>query len=383
MPSEPARLPTVTPSRDGQAPRGAEPVPGDGQHLAEGGATALARQFLAAPGEAHNSALMAALEEARGALRRLRTSGNGRADRVAEELGGLAGGPLDAERFAVLLDRDPGLDPSQLEFFDKAVSVLEWATDESARVAEVSVSEAETLAQVVDRTLRQRGRAFGAVRALALLRTGEFRASEHARLLEGLPWDEWRSVEREVAPPLVVSARGSQLDTLPALAPFLDGRLRMILLVDAPASPAPLARLIAPGTLVMQVHDPSDLERLSGFPGPAVAALMPESCASFIHDPRAGEADDDPSPALEILSLPDAPPRRWIGGTSPLQQARDLDLLRAWSRMPAGGGAPSAGSPGSAPPDRGAPARDAASEPAERLASWLLSQARLDDVEQG
>lgn len=379
MPSEPTPLPTVTPSADGATPDRADAAENHESPTTGNDSTASARRLLDRQAEAHRSALTEALEEARGALRSLRSSGNGRAGRVAQELGGLAGGPLDPERFAVLLEREPGMDPEHLEIFEKAVSILEWATDESARVAEVSVGEAETLAQAVERVLRQRGQAFGAVRVLALLRSGEFRTGEHASLLEGVPFREWRTVERHVAPPLIVITPGHFLDTLPALAPVLDGGVKILLLAEGPTPPAPLARLIAPGILVAQAHEPGALERIAEFPGPAVAALVPDSCAAFVHDPGTEAADGGDAPVFRILSLPDSTPRSWIGGMSPGQQTRDLELLRAWSRAPNGTPGSDVAAPEGASKKEGVKERDPTTEPAERLASWLLSQAELDE----
>jgi hypothetical protein len=379
MPSEPTPLPTVMPSADGASLDVADAVENPGSPVSADHPSASARKLLDRQAEAHRSALTEALEEARGALRSLRSRGNGQAGRVARELGALASGPLDPERFAALLERDPGMDPEHLEIFEKAVSILEWATDESARVAEVSVEDAETLAQAVERVLRHRGRAFGAVRVLALLRSGEFQAGEHASLLEGIPFRDWRTVERQVAPPLIVTTPGHRLDTLAALAPLMDGGMKILLLAEGPTPPAPLARLIAPGILVAQAHDPGVLGRIGAFPGPAVAALVPESCAAFIHDPGTEVADGDAAPVLRILSLPDSTPRSWVGGMSPGQQARDLELLRAWSRAPDGPPGSSVAAPEGGSKDDEAKERDPTIEPAERLAAWLLSQAELDD----
>jgi len=379
MPSDPTPLPTVTPSTDGATPDAVETAETRPNPMTGSDSAAWARELLDRQAEAHRSALTEALEEARGALRSLRSSGNGRAGRIAQELGALAGGPMDAERFAVLLEREPGMDPKHLETFEKAVSILEWATDESARVAEVSVGDAETLAQAVERALRHRGQAFGAVRVLALLRSGEFRAGEHASLLEGIPFRDWRTVERQVAPPLIVTTPGNRLDTLPALAPVMDGGMKILLLTEGPTPPAPLARLISPGILVAQAHDPEVLERVAAFPGPAVAALVPGSCAAFIHDPGTGATDGDAAPAFRILSLPDSTPRSWVGGMSPAQQTRDLELLRVWSRTPNGPPGSDVAAPEGASKKEGVKEPDPTIEPAERLAAWLMSQAELDD----
>jgi hypothetical protein len=341
------------------------------------------RHLLAPAQEAHRTALEAALEDARGALRTFRPSGNGHAGRAARELGALALGPIDPERFALLLDREEGLDPDRLELFEKAVSVLEEAVTGARAVTEVKVDEGGSLAEAVEGALRDRGRGFGAVRTLALLRTGEGEG-DAGELLAGLPFRSWRTLERALAPPLLVRLKGRDLDTISALTAFLDGGAKIVLLPEGPCPPAPLARLIAPGILVIQSDEVAELEPVSGTEGTAVAALVPPSAAAFIHDPAAEEE----ATGLRIRRLPESRPRAWVGGMSPAQQARDLEVLEAWSR---GRGAPGQ------PPGRdqvGAQADTAAgetdptpsdplTEPAERLAAWLLSRAGLDEAGEG
>lgn len=275
MPSDSARpLPTISASAGGAHPGGPDlPSPDDGPRTPRDPLDA-ARRILAVPADAHRSALGSALEEARGVLRGLRSSGNGRAARVAHELGALSLGPVDAERFAALLGREQASDPEHLSTFERAVAALESALSGSA-ISEVHVGDDESLEQAVSRALRDRGRGFGAVRVLALLRAGEFHAGEHADLLDGLPFSAWRTLERALAPPVLVSVEGSRLDTVPALAPVLDGGMKLVLIVRGACPPAPMACLIAPGVLVIQGTEAEALERLSGFDGPGVVALVP------------------------------------------------------------------------------------------------------------
>lgn len=339
--------------------------------------------LLAESAEAYRSALAAALEEGRGTLRALRSSGNGRADRVAQELGALALGPLDPGRFATLLVREEGSEPARVGRFAEAVSVLERAAADSASAAEVAVTGHETVRDAVARALSERGRGFGAVRAMALLRTGGFREGEHDSLLEGLPFRAWRSLERELAPPVLVPVEGAGLDSVSGLAEFLDGKQKIVLLVREPCPPAPLARLLAPGTLVLQTDEPEALERVARFPGPAVGALVPTSAARFVHDPEGADAGG----VLEVEHLPDHPPRGWIGGMSPARQKADLEILEVWGhRSPDREPRPddargSPGADGGPASEAGAgPASPPRSDPAERLAAWLLSQTDLADT---
>jgi hypothetical protein len=344
---------------------------------AEGGGEAAPKQPLSSAGEAFRASLASALEEARSGLARLQASGNGRPARVAEELGAMALGPLDAERFAALLDPADTVDPRHLRRYQEAVNVLQSAVAGASRLEEVEAPPRESLRDVVDQALERRGRAFGAVRTLALLRSGGFREDEHSHLLEGLPFRQWRSLERDLSPPLIVHVDGSALETVAGLAEFLDGSQKIVLFVREPSPPAPLVRLLASGAMVLQTNQEEELAALEGFEGPAIAARMPDTAARFEYRPDSpGEGGDN----LTVHHLPDTSPRAWIGGMSPRQQQSDLHLLQAWerrlqapSRPPASGASDAGTDPGEVPTP------NAESDPAERLAAWLLSQAELDD----
>ncbi len=151
-----------------------------------------------------------------------------------------------------------------------------------------------------------------------------------------------------------------------SLAEFIDGRQRILLVVEGECPPAPLVRLIAPGTFVLQTHDGSGLDRLAAWQGPGIAALVPDCAVQFVHDPAAGAASWE---RLQILSVPERPPRRPVSGLSVAQQIEEMDLLQSLAARPAGAAA--AASP--------AGAAAAAADPADRLATWLLSQVDLSD----
>lgn len=342
------------------------------------------RALLVPETEPYRAALVAALDEARGVLHGLRTTGKGRVARTAGELGDLAQ-LVDPARFDALLDPEEGPDPGRLQRFEQAVSILEHGVDGASQVAMVAVPEGESLRAAVARALAERGRSYGAVRAMALLRNRAFSEDEHVSLLDGMPFRDWRALERELAPPLLVSVPGSALAEVAGLAEFLDGRQKIVLLVQPPAAPAPLARLVAPGVLVLQADDPGELARVVAFQGPAVAALVPEASALFLHDGTAG----DGAGHLEVRRLPTAPPRSWVGGMSPAQQAAELRLLEAWARpapvpaYPAAAGAAAVPAPaqpaGALPPTATGAAPPAGSaDPVDFLAAWLLSQAGPD-----
>ncbi len=351
------------------------------------GRPAIVQRLLAPAGEEYTSALSSAVEEARAVLRTLQSAGNGRVARVAQELGGLSLGPLDPVQFTALLDPAKQVDPLHLERLEEAVSIMEWSLAEVSPVDVVGVEPGIGLRDAVAEAIAERGRAYGAVRTAALLRGGSYSAARDERLLGRLPFRDWRSLERELAPPLVVNVEGRDLDTVAGLAEFLDGGQKIVLLVGGPCPPAPLARLMAPGIFVAQTGDPEALERLASFSGPAVAALVPEGAARFVHDPG---ADPSMGGVVEVHELPEAPPRMWVGGISPSQQAADLRILERWVRRQEAGVSPGRAGPASGASgegrlgdlrdsDEGSP--PAAPDPAERLAAWLLSRADIDPTE--
>jgi len=127
--------------------------------------------------------------------------------------------------------------------------------------------------------------------------------------------------------------------------------------------PAALARCITPGVFVLQSVDGAGLERLARFDGPAVAALVPEGAAQFIHDPSLGK---EPWQRITIHAAGDAPPRA-LDGVSRYQMTEDLRLLEDLARTPFA--VPAAGGVGS--PALGAP------DAVNKIASWLLGQSGL------
>jgi ribonuclease E len=178
----------------------------------------------------------------------------------------------------------------------------------------------------------------------------------HTPSLERFPFAQWNRTERYLAPPLVIDVRGADVWAA-GLAEFLDGHVKLVLVVTGDTSPAPLARLITPGIYVQQATLASELPGLASWDGPGVAALVPETAARFTHNPKAG-----PSPAerLRVEFLPAAAPRKAIDGISPAQQADELAMLAALAQP-----APAPAAPVAAP---------AAASPADLLAAWLLAQ---------
>ncbi|MEO8501380.1 MAG: hypothetical protein ABI565_10735, partial [Vicinamibacteria bacterium] len=121
---------------------------------------------------------------------------------------------------------------------------------------------------------------------------------------------------------------------------------------------------VTPGTFVLQTVDGQGLDRVAGFEGPAIAALLPEGAAVFTHDPGKGS---EPWQRLTVTHLPPAPTRA-VGSFSPWQMGQDLKMLADLARTPFA-------LPG-APGVKAAPAMGAG-DAVDRLAGWLLESSGL------
>jgi hypothetical protein len=128
--------------------------------------------------------------------------------------------------------------------------------------------------------------------------------------------------------------------------------------------PAALVRCVTPGTFVLQTTDGSGLDRLAGFDGPAIAALVPEGAAVFMHDPTGGPESWQ---RLNLRPLPPAPTKA-MGGISVWQMSQDLKML-----------ADLACTPFAVPGPQGLKATPAmgAGDAVDRLANWLLDSSGL------
>jgi hypothetical protein len=141
---------------------------------------------------------------------------------------------------------------------------------------------------------------------------------------EGFPVKLWNRAEHKIAPPLVVEVSGEDL-AVGGLSEFLDGGQKIVLVVDGPAPPAALVRLVTPGVMVVQTDDPAELSVLNGVECPAIAALLPEGAAKFVHDPSKGSALSE---RLQVSFIPETEPTRPVGRLTAFQQAEELRHLR-------------------------------------------------------
>jgi hypothetical protein len=324
------------------------------------------------PAKDFQSVLATAVDEVRTFLEVHRPAEVNPTNRLHAELGHFASNRIDLDRFAALLTKKNELDPHVADVVQRALDVFLELLRREDRLFHVAVGPSESLASAVRRAFADVGRVSGAGRVVELCRRGKYDEGEHASLLQSFPYDRWRSPERRIAPPLIVAVPGDRLQ-VGGLADFLDAAQRIILVVEGPCPPAALVRLVTPGTLVLQRTSVDALDALSAFDGPAVAAIVPEGAAEFIHDPRAGDAVWT---CLDVMSVPDEVPSAPLGGISVFQQREELGLLRQLASPPIA--APSvaretveagAGAGGSSPQ----------ADPVDKLAAWLLSQAGVSD----
>jgi hypothetical protein len=325
-------------------------------------------ELLAPAREAHLSAIRLAADEMQSYLAVCQEGADEIGARAAGELGSFAAGRINIQKFATTFYSTQAAPPEAIAAAEKALAVLREVEQLGDDLFSIAIEPGAELRHSIDTAFARIGRAFGAARVFDLVRTRRYDAEAHDHLLERFPFHAWNRAERRLAPPLVVSVDGSALSAA-SLADYLDGSTRLILVVRGPAAPAPLARLITPGTFVAQISSPADLTKAIDSTAPAIAAIMPEGSALFTHNPAGGREMSD---RLVVHHRPTREPRRAIGRNSAAQQAdelRLLDMLAAPEPVPAKAAASSrtsAETPAAAP----APPAD----PADRLANWLLQQ---------
>ena len=296
------------------------------------------------------SALAVTSEEVRGLL-----SGSGESgEDQSVALGKFAAGHVDVERFSRFTRQSARVDGSAEAPIRAAQGVLDRLLKEGDELFILKLPEGANLSELVDHRLSVIGLAFAAAHVVDLAKRGVYREDEHAGLLEGLAWSEWSQAERALAPGLVVELSGH--DFVPAhVAGYLDSGMKFLFVVEGDAPAAAMSRLVTPGVYVQQTNDDTALEPFTNCEGTAAAALLPEGCVEFVHDPGAG---DTPFERFTTLELPREIRKRPIGGISVSQQAEDLALLESLAVLSAPGG-------------------DAAADPAGKLSAWLINQTNL------
>ncbi len=311
--------------------------------------------------ESYHSAVATAVDEVRTLLDAHRAPSNGKkGERAAAELGVFAAGRIDTERFEALFSERQTLDKAAVRQIEEALEVLTALLEAGDDLHVARVRSGGDLRDTVRDALAHAGRAFGAGRAVENARSG----TSPAEYADGFAPALWNRAERTVAPPLVVELDGADLQPA-GLADYLEGAQAIVLLVRKPTPPAALARLITPGTLVVQGTDGDALDALRSWDGPAVVAVVPEG-ATFHYTPADGPGE------LVVDSRPEDKPRP-VGRLSVARQEADLALLDLLDGAAAGRVvAAAAGSE---------PAR--AADPTDKLAAWLLRQATIPEPGEG
>ena len=281
-----------------------------------------------------------------------------KAGMIAMELGPFAENLVDPSEFSRYADGPAASNAQALKTVSQAQDMLTELQDKGDELFVIDVESGGSLWHSIAQRLGDLGRAFAAARAFDLAKAN----GEKVEAADKLPFNQWSSKERRIAPPLVVTVDGADCRAN-ALAEFLDGSFKLILLLRGESTPAPLVRLITPGVCVAQATDVAGLKRIGKWDGPGVGAVVPESAARFVHDPKGGDTSEA---RLKINALPEDKRRKPMGGVSVAQQSEELRQLKALGKAPA----------------KGAEAEEAEVpvNPADKLAAWLLTRADLDDV---
>ena len=317
---------------------------------------------LAQPIAAFRAMVDGAIAQSEGFLTAQHASATQRAERAALALGRFADGRIDSAAFAVLFPPVAAASPEAFDALMRALDVLRDVRHRGDALFVVDIPTGGRLGVAVEDALALAGRAFGAVVLAEMVRGGRF-TPQHERLLEPHAFRSWNRRERRFAPPLVVLVNGAYLQAS-ALVEFADGQEKIVLVVRGASPPAPLARCITPGTFVLQTVDGSGLDRVATFNGPAVAAILPEGAAVFMHDPAAGREAWQRMTVQHIPAVANAP----MGGQSAWQIGEDLRLIGDLAITPFSVPAPGNGA--------AAPAVGA-TDAADRIAAWLLGRAGL------
>ena len=315
----------------------------------------------------YRSAISAAHDQMAGYLAAHRARTQGHAQTAAKELGRFAAGRIDAERFGAVFTNTHVLSAEITERVERLVGVLAELLAEGDDLFTCDIAPGGDLRGGVERTIANAGRVFGAVLAFQALKTGVYRPERHDADVAAFPFARWNRTERLLGLPLVVEVDGADVRA-EALAEYLDGRVAVVLVVRGPSSPAPLVRLITPGTLVMQTSDVTELSQLSSRDGPAIAALVSDAAARFVAGPRASRSMQ---PSLRITHVPAGPPVQPLGTRSVWQQLEELGQLKTLERAAA-----VTGETATAP--LGAVQASVHGPTVEQLAGWLLAEAGLD-----
>jgi hypothetical protein len=300
-----------------------------------------------------HSSLIVTSDQVRGLL-----SGTGNTEGDQNEaLGFFAKGKMNLERFNTFAQKAPSIEADAEAPVRAAQEVLKSLLDEGDDLFIIKAKSGRGLGHQLSVRLAHIGRAFAAARVVDLAKNGAYKEDKHAATLERFPYSVWNSSERALAPALVVEVSGEDFKPS-AIVPLLDTNMKIVFIVNGDAPAAALSRVISPRVFVQQETGDEKLAAFAAYDGIAVAAYLPDSAVSFVHDPSAGSTTYE---RFVSITFPQEVRKRPIGGISPAQQAEDYTLLESLS----------------VPPEI---AGEAASDPAGKLSAWLLSQTDLSNL---
>ncbi|MGD8362271.1 MAG: hypothetical protein PVJ04_12665 [Gemmatimonadota bacterium] len=317
---------------------------------------------LTAAREGFASSVAMSAEEVRGILERANSAEENPQVKLAHELGPFAAGRIDLDRMAPFVSANSKLDGEKRDRVQKAFETLVALKKAGDSLFHGKVEVDGYLRGTLLAALARAGTAFGAGRSVEWALHGIAAPEGVDDALESFPPNLWNRAEKGCAPPLVLEVEGADLKAA-SLGDLLEGSQKIVLVVNGPAAPAPLVRLITPGMTVIQSDDPLDLAALSATPGPGIAALMPEGAAKFVHAPGGKSLNE----RLTVSSLPEQEPKKALGSISVFQQVEELRQLRAL--------AASVQIPAAA--EEEAASAGAEMDEAGQLAAWLIHQARV------
>ncbi|MFQ5550397.1 MAG: hypothetical protein ACE5FJ_04075, partial [Gemmatimonadales bacterium] len=299
------------------------------------------------------------INQVRGILSSNLHSEESKIEEAAARLGAFGAGRIQVNRFESVLANGNALDPQSTQVIQRAFDRLQSIASGRGALTLLQVDAGENLHSVVARRLYELGAAFGAARVIDLAKQGLYSFAEHDRYLDGLPFAEWTIVERDMAPAMVISVDSADA-AIGGLREFLDGRLKLIVVLRGRGLAAPGVSLISPRTYVLQSRDASELATVLAFDGPG-AAVIGEDVVCFSHIPGAPRLAD----RLTIIEGHESEARR-LGRWSGRQLQADVEQLVAMTAPVAANDAVESTSVGT---------------PAGRLAAWLMAHAMLDDAE--
>lgn len=317
--------------------------------------TALALKSVASQHAAFERFVLMELARLRGILA---AGASNTADRLGAELGMLGAAHIDVAQFAELA-QGASHDAATRARLTHSIAVLTEVSHKKIDDFVEEIPEWRSASSVITSALGRWGRAFGAVVAADLARVDQYDPQQHDAFTQLFGFDRWNKAYRNHAPPIVAVVNDAT--HVADLSDVLDGNQHIVLVMRNGETPAGLVRLITPHALVLQTSDDRGLDRFAAYNGPAIAAMVHEDAACFLHDPAAGAA---PWQRLSIWKHATDHPRRSVSGLSPGQQREEILQLEALAVQPT--------LPAGALEALGAGSGDAA----EKLAAWLLAQSQ-------